>query len=308
MNIILGTLLGLVLGSFVDCIANRSLTNKSFGGRSYCDNCQKTLSWYDLFPVFSYLFLRGKCRFCHKKISPESLITEIVMAGLIGLLFYLRIPANFLTLGIWDLLLVLIDIVLYSTIISTLVAVFITDYKTGYIPDRITYPAVIIVFWLLLLKTLYQIYLMYLGLKDAPLGQYLLPPYSTYFQNHALDMFVNNIGTNLLAAALIATFFGVLILGTRGRGMGGGDLKLGFFMGLALGFEKGVLAVFLAFILGSIIGIGLIVINRKNLKQTIPFGPFLTLGSLLAFFWGPQILSAYFGLFSGVSILDLLPF
>src|SRR4051812_27146735 len=84
---ILGFIVGSVLGSFGLALADRSLDDKTFLGRSYCPKCKKTLRWYDLFPIFSYLLLKGKCRSCHKKISLEYPIVEIIMALLISFLF-----------------------------------------------------------------------------------------------------------------------------------------------------------------------------------------------------------------------------
>src|SRR4030081_3703588 len=84
---LLGFVLGTVLGSFALALAERSLNEKSFLGRSYCPECKKTLRWYDLFPIFSYLSLKGKCRYCHKKIPIEFPLVELIMGILIAYLF-----------------------------------------------------------------------------------------------------------------------------------------------------------------------------------------------------------------------------
>lgn len=96
---------------------------------------------------------------------------------------------------------------------------------------------------------------------------------------------------NILTALGIAGFFYALILVTRGKGMGGGDVKLGGFIGLGLGFPNGILAVVLSFFLGALISLGLIFLGKKKFGQTIPFGPFLVTGSLIALFWGKQIIN-----------------
>src|SRR3989338_3133668 len=97
---VLGFIIGICLGSLTKAIADRSLNNRSFWGRSYCVSCKKKLAWYDLFPVLSYLILQGKCRNCHKKFSPEYLLVEVIMGLLVAGVFAKLIPLNFLELSI----------------------------------------------------------------------------------------------------------------------------------------------------------------------------------------------------------------
>ncbi len=289
----LGFILGALLGSLVECLAERSLTSTSFFGRSYCPKCKKILKWYDLFPIFSYLILRGHCRSCATKIPLITLGIEFLMAILIGLLFYFKLPANFFTLPLDTLLLDLSNALFWTFVICILVIFVITDFRKGLIPDRISLPAIIITFIYLVLSTGYQVYLLYHALSSNPIGRYLLPPHSNYFMRHAVIL-AEPLSHGLVAMLVMILFFGGLIFLTRGRGMGGGDLKLAAFIGLALGFYNGILAVFLAFITGSIIGIGLLIFKKRHLGQTIPFGPFLSLGAILAIYWGEQILRIYF--------------
>ena len=75
--------------------------------------------------------------------------------------------------------------------------------------------------------------------------------------------------------------------------MGGGDVKLGVFMGVMLGFPQAFFALVLSFLTGALFSVGLIVSGRKHFGQTIPFGPFLVLGSLIILFWGRQIVDWY---------------
>jgi len=86
---ILGFLLGIFLGSFLNCITARLGSSKSFAkGRSQCPHCNHDLSWQDLMPIFSFLFLRGKCRYCHKKISWQYPISELLFGLIVGFHFY----------------------------------------------------------------------------------------------------------------------------------------------------------------------------------------------------------------------------
>lgn len=249
-----GFILGAVLGSFVKVLADRSIRNKSFWGRSYCPACKHKLAWYDLFPIVSYFTLGGKCRYCKDKIGIEYLVIEVVMGFLIGFLF-------------WDKF--SLDLPFKTFFISTLAVLFITDLKKMFIPDRITFPAIAITF----------IYIASISLYN-------------YFQRHALITAYPLFGS-ILMAVLIGGFFMLLIIVTRGKGMGGGDVKLGALIGLALGFPNALIALMVSFISGAVLSLGLILLKRKHFGQSIPFGPFLVFGSLVALFWGNQILEWY---------------
>jgi prepilin signal peptidase PulO-like enzyme (type II secretory pathway) len=249
---IFGFALGTILGSFVKALADRSLSRKSFGGRSYCPKCQHKLAWYDLLPIISFLLLRGKCRYCHKKIGVEYLWVEIAMGILIGFLFWqsFQSPTT------------LLDLLIKTFFIVVLAVVFLTDLKKMLIPDRIMKPAIIIALILLIIKAV-------LTTNTEPLYM------------------------GILVALLIGGFFYSLIVITKGKGMGGGDVKLGAFMGLLLGFPQALFALVLAFLTGAIFSVGLIILGKKHFGQTIPFGPFLVLGSLIMLFWGPEIINWY---------------
>lgn len=294
----IGVILGLILGSLVDCLADRSIATalskkeSSFWGRSYCDRCKKTLKWYDLFPVLSYLLLSGKCRYCHKKISTESLWTEIGMGILTGILVYFSSASTIPSLAYPQNALALFDLLFKIFATTVLAILFITDLKKGIIPDRISIPSILISLVYLVLINVYKVYLLYQSLSRSLLGRYLLPPHSDYFQRH---VFIDaaSLPEGLLAALIVIIFFGGLIVVTRGRGMGGGDLKLGILIGLILGFPAILFSLFLSFVLGSLVGILLILLRKKHFGQTIPFGPFLSLSSYIFLVWGTQIIQGY---------------
>ena len=130
---------GLIFGSFLNCVIYRLHSGESFlKGRSYCPNCQHILSWPDLIPVFSFLILKGKCRYCHKPISLQYPLVELATGTVFLLIFW-----N-LEFGIWDLL--------FRLLISCfLIIIFVYDLKHYIIPDQVIYPAIVIAF-------LYNIY------------------------------------------------------------------------------------------------------------------------------------------------------
>jgi len=104
------------------------------------------------------------------------------------------------------------------------------------------------------------------------------------------DFFLTGV-SYLAAASGAALFFFVLWGVTRGKGMGFGDVKLAFVMGLFLGFPKIVLALYIAFLTGAITGVILILVGHKTLKTKIAFGPFLIAGTAVAAYWSDIILS-----------------
>lgn len=291
----LGLLFGLLLGSLAKAIADRSVSNKSFLGRSYCESCKHKLSWYDLFPILSFFFTQGKCRYCHITISFEYPLVEIITGILISILFYSYLPANFLTLPVLPLTLLVLDLIFKSFVIVVLVIVLITDIKEGLIPDRITYPAIVITFFYLLFISSVKIYMLYYSTINSSIGLYLLPPHSDYYLRHAQDIIVSFL-QNILTSLGIGLFFLSLILATKGKGMGGGDMKLGVFIGLVLGFPLAIISLMLGFLTGAAAGIILLILGKKKFGQTIPFGPFLSLGAILTIFWGEKILNWYINL------------
>lgn len=160
------------------------------------------------------------------------------------------------------------------------------------IPDRISIPAIYISFIYLVLISIFKVGYLYYSLSQNPIGQLLLPPHSPYFFRHAF-MIIEPALYSVLMGILIAGFFLSLIILTKGKGMGGGDVKLGAIIGLALSFPNALVALMLSFISGSIISLFLILLGKKTLKQHIAFGPFLVFGSLVALFWGKQIVDWY---------------
>lgn len=129
--LIISFIFGACMGSFLNVVVERLQAKKSFlQGRSQCLHCGKTLGILDLVPIFSFLFLRGRCRYCHKKISWQYFCMELITGIIFGLI-YLNIDNIFL----------LIFILIISCF---LIIIFLYDYKYYLILDRITIPAMVI--------------------------------------------------------------------------------------------------------------------------------------------------------------------
>lgn len=292
LYIFLGFIIGSILGSFLKAIADRSLSKKTFLGRSNCPKCHKLLQWYDLIPLISYIQLRGRCRYCKTKIALEYLLIEAFMGFTIGALFWQSFTIFPGLSDQYKLIIFIFDILFKTFIITVLSAITLTDLKETLIPDRIIIPSSIIALIALVLVTLYKIWYLYYVLSINVIGKLLLPSHSDYFYRHAI-ITAEPLTGGIIMAIVLGLFFFTLILVTRGRGMGGGDFKLGIFMGLVLGFPNAILALLLSFLTGSIVGVILLMMRMRKLGQTIPFGPFLSLGSIIAVFWGDKILDWY---------------
>ena len=252
-------ILGLCIGSFLNCVIYRSEHKKSLKGRSFCPDCKHELSWQDLFPVFSFLFLKGKCRYCHKKISIQYPLVELFAGVIFVLVFNLAYPISTLYQYIYVLYLFYIS--------SALIVIFVYDLKHYIIPDKVLFPAIII-------SLIYNL---------------AAPFFTAEPVRHIIGAF--------LAAIIASGFFLIIFLVSKGKWMGFGDVKLAVLMGLMLGFPDVLAGLFLAFFFGAIIGVILMAFKKKSLKSEIPFGPFLIIGTFTAMFWGPQIIYWYLRLF-----------
>ncbi len=263
---------GLVIGSFLNCVIYRLEKEESFlKGRSYCPHCKHQLSWQDLIPVLSFFILKGKCRYCGKPISYQYPLVEIGTGILFLLIFNFfgfakSCEAGQISISSFEIL----NLSYLLLISSLLIIIFVYDFKHYIIPDRVVFPAIAIVFF-------YQLF------TNWNLGF-----------NWNLEL---GIWSFIASAFLASGFFLSIILISRGAWMGLGDVKLAFLMGLLLGFPNIIVALFLAFLIGAIIGIGLIISKKKTVKSEVPFGPFLVIGTFIAMFWGEKIISHYFFLF-----------
>jgi len=288
-------LLGLIIGSFLNCVIYRMeisspplfrtgakrggsrFARSALSGRSYCPHCKHQLCWYDLIPVLSFIILKGKCRYCRKRISLQYPLVELATAFLFVLIFWhLGLGFDLEQFGtIW-----ILNLFFLFTIASFLIIIFVYDLKHYIIPDKVIFPAIGFVFLYQLFEIFeFRIFNLF---RISDLGFRILAPLTNYF--------VVALGT--------ATLFLAIVLITKGKGMGIGDIKLAFLMGLLLGWPSIFVALFLAFLIGAIIGIGLILTHKKTLKSEIPFGPFLVTGTFIALFWGEKLINFYLNLFT----------
>jgi len=246
---------GSFIGSFLNILIDRPARKETVvWGSSYCEKCRHKLAWNDLIPVWSYLFLGGRCRYCRARIPFWLPLVEIVT----GLLFILVFWAHRAFLFNFSLTLpYFVSLFYYFALPSLLVVVFFSDLKYHLIYDQITYFAmgITIIYYL----------------------------FSSQF----------SIFNYLLSAISAAAFFYFLYwLGPKvfhKDTMGLGDVKLAVLIGLLLGYPQFLIALYLAFSTGALIGVILILTKKAKWQSQLAFGPFLVAATLVVWFWGEKL-------------------
>ncbi len=295
--LIIAFLVGLGIGSFINVITIRFQPDEKVGftklvsGRSRCPFCLHQLSWYDLIPVFSFIFLRGKCRYCKKNISWQYPIVELLTALIFSGIVYRFLNLDWIRLSIaayavpfW----VWITIIIFLFYAAILIIMSIIDIRHYVIPDNFIVGGIIV-------ALLSDLFFYFISLKNSifpSCGLNFLGGYLNYFNCQ-----MNFLVSYLLGAIVIGGFLFLIYALTKGKGMGFGDVKLGVLLGLMLGLTNGILALILSFIIGSIFAIILLIFKKKNLKAQVPFGPFLSLGFFIVIFFGSGIVESYLSLF-----------
>ncbi|MBI2057700.1 MAG: prepilin peptidase [Candidatus Yanofskybacteria bacterium] len=254
-------LFGLAVGSFLNVLIHRLPRGENFvSGRSKCSNCHTVLRWFDLVPLFSFIFLKGRCRYCRERVSGRYLFVEILTGCLFLALFFLRRPDSFygyLDLSFW----------LFASSLLLVLAFIDLDYLIIF--DKILLVLVLITF-------LYQVFGKYVvQLEPAIVG-------GTFNINH-----------NLLTAFLSGLVFLLIFWVTRGKGIGLGDVKLIFVLGFLFGFPGILIVVYLSLFAGTIWGLALILFFGASMKSRIAFG-FVLVNSAIIFILFNQFLTTKF--------------
>ena len=217
-------LFGIVIGSFLNvCIYRIPKGEDIVKVNSHCMTCGYQLKWYDLIPIFSYIFLRGKCRKCKTKLSCQYPIVEAVNG-------------------------------IYSLMASALLVLSVIDFRTYEIPFGIN----VFIFILACIHMLLDL---------------------ARWKDYVIGFFA------------VSAFLYLLYLLSKGRAIGGGDIKLMAAAGMMLGWK----AIIIAFVMGCILGsvIHLLRMKLTNEDHVLAMGPYLAAGILLAALWGDSLLQMY---------------
>ena len=247
INFVLLFFFGAFLGSFLNACIYRFPRDISLlkPARSFCPHCRKKLSWLDLLPLFSYILLLGRCRYCRKPIGLRYFLVEFLSGLLLALLLFSGVT--------------LLNILLFCEL-YLLLGIFFADLETQIIPDEFSLLGIV------------------LGLSYA--------------------FFSRQFSAGLVSCALAGSLF--WLIAKTGRyfykkeALGGGDIKLVMLLGSFLTPIRILLTLYLAFVLGSIFALFLILLKQKSRKDYIPFGPLIVIAGLLVIFLGETLLKVFF--------------
>lgn len=241
--------------SKVHTVGNNKVNLSITTGRSICVHCGHELTAKDLIPVLSWLWLRGRCRYCHKAIGWQYPVVELLTAGLF-LASYAFWPLEWDVAGI-------INFAVWLVMLVGFVALAVYDLRWMLLPNRLVYPMIVL----------------------------------------AAALAVLNIWSASLSVTLFDTIFSVAIAGglfyglflvSSGRWIGGGDVKLGFLIGLLLQDpSKAFLVLLTASLLGTLVIIPGMLLKKVTPKSRIPFGPFLITAAIFVQLFGTGIIAWY---------------
>ena len=242
-------ILGLVIGSFLNVCIYRIPKEESISfPPSHCTNCNHKLNAMDLVPLFSYIFIKGKCRYCKTKISIRYPLIESLNTVLY-LSIYLKFGLTLITLK-------------YCILVSILIVIGIIDYKTQFVYTSTT-------------------------IFGAIVGAIFIAVQAVIYKNGVFD--------SILGGAIGFGIIGVIVFLTRG--MGEGDIEIATVCGLFLGIKLTLLNLFIAVIIGGIVGIIILSLKLKKAREKIAFGPCIAIGSIVSMLFGNEIIKIYLSLY-----------
>lgn len=250
-------LFGLLSGSFLNVCIYRIPEGKSIAyPPSHCTNCSTRLKALDLIPVFSFLFLRGRCRYCGTRISARYPFVELLTAIVFTVLFHRYLFS--------------VEFFAFLFLMALLIAVFFIDIDHRIIPDELVIAG--------------------LAGGAAVILYNFFKPFGIYGDRQWWNPLLGSItGSGILFLVAVIG----LIIYKSDDAMGMGDVKLFAPIGIFLGWKMCLLALFLSILAGGLSSLVLILLNKKKRKDTIPFGPFIVAGTLATILWGWDILYWY---------------
>jgi leader peptidase (prepilin peptidase)/N-methyltransferase len=248
---------GALVGSFLNVCIGRIPNGESIvTPPSHCPSCKTAIAFYDNVPLLSYLFLRGRCRSCRERISPRYFAVELLMALLAAALWHWFGPSFSFFVGF--------------VFVAALIVISFIDLDVRIVPDVISLPGIIL--GLIFSVMGYFFFRDGLGVIPSPLSS-------------LIGIFTGG-GFLLTTAWVYEKFTGV-------EGMGGGDIKLLAMIGAFLGWPSIPITLFIASLLGSLVGITCMLITGAGRRLALPFAPFLCSGALLYLYFGNEIIEFY---------------
>ena len=259
-------LLGSIFGSFLNvCIFRMPSEGYSLvRPSSHCPLCKKSILWFDNIPIISFLFLKGRCRYCRERISFQYPLIEALTA-VIFLAGYAHYGLSF-------------NFFVYAVFACGLIVATFIDIRWRIIPDEISLGGIVVGVLFALIKS--------------------LPHLKKITQSPLMDSVIGAIvggaliyGSGLLGNLIIFKLMKKGPIEGETESMGGGDVKLLAMIGSFIGWKLTVLTFFIAPFFGAVVGVYILLLKKSHL---IPYGPFLSLAAFISLFWGKDILRFFF--------------
>ncbi len=251
-------LLGLSVGSFLNLCSDRLPRGGSIiRPGSHCDSCGKGLRAVDLVPVISYLWLRGRCRYCGSGIPLRVLLVEVATGAVYGLMSW-HYGLN-------------VELAFGLVYASIFIVIFVIDLEHKHILDVVTFPAMAI----------------------AIIFSFFCGGYEEFWPEIGPGITLSALFGGVVGFVLILLPYML----TRGAGMGYGDVKLAALIGLVCGFPLVTVALMVGIILGGLAAVFMLLFRLVESRKTaVPYGPFLVAGAAVALIWGDNIFQWWWAL------------
>jgi leader peptidase (prepilin peptidase)/N-methyltransferase len=256
--------IGTCMGSFLNvCIWRIPRGESIVHPPSRCPKCEHSLSWYENFPIFGWLLLKGKCKSCFLPISPKYILMEL----LVGLLFIvISMKSLYLDKNFYHLL-------PYFVVSSLCVTTYFIDLDCRIIPNLTTYPSIIF------------------GIIYATAC-----PQSWSINSSHFSALINSSFSALIVYISLSIFAFIAKKISKQDAFGGGDIKFLTAIASIMGLQLTFFTLLFGALSGSIYGLIIMVKSKNNLKTAIPLGPFLAVTAYISIFVSEPFFNWYFNL------------
>jgi leader peptidase (prepilin peptidase)/N-methyltransferase len=248
--------IGIVIGSFLNvCIYRIPNEQSTIFPPSHCPCCNERLKPLDLIPIFSYIFLRGVCRYCGSGFSPRYALVEF-LTGIVYVVIFKKYGLG-------------VEFIAFTYLMTLLIIVFFIDYDHMIIPDVVVLTGLVGGVILIIYQYIHPI-----SFYENPLSLII-----GAFTGSGFLIFVSIVG---------------MVAYKSDEVMGMGDVKIFFPIGIFLGWKMTLIALSIAVLTASISSIILIGLKYKNRKSMIPFGPFIVIGTFITILWGQELFDLWY--------------
>lgn len=270
---------GLVVGSFLNvCIYRIPREESVVTPPSSCTACGVPIRWYDNIPVLGYLLLRGRCRDCGENISIRYPVIELLTAVTFAVILKNGFDPRVM--------------VLYWALASAYIVIAVIDIDYKIIPDVISLPS-------LTIAPAVAFMVMQLVPSGVHAVSWLVESASGYAMvglSPRLDQAVESLVGILVGGGILWGIAAGYEFLRKQEGMGFGDVKLLAMIGGFQGWEASIFSLIVGSMLGTVVGVGAMLLRRGRLDMEIPFGPFLVAGAMIHMLGGTRMVAWYLGI------------